>query len=249
MSLKLPNDKIVYNLPEQVGVNAENIKYLAEKYKEIDSIPAEFAVMKAYYDDVMFPAFSTWTTTFEGWTQTLDTYLANMSSAAVGAIAGQTIAPSVVNATTSIDAPAITGNSIIETPRNYTFQKHSGVSYAYAGICKNGNKITFAIACTLNWSSIPVSQALATIVLPLDIYNNLFPMTYGGSNNILSVKSVCLYKNENEFVPLNVRFVKSSSPGYVTITLYPLGSASIDPNTDYILRYEETFLLSENLAA
>ena len=66
MSLKLPNDKVVYNLPEQVGVNAKNIKYLAEKYKEIDSIPAEFAPMKAYFDDVMKPSFTTWTTTFEG---------------------------------------------------------------------------------------------------------------------------------------------------------------------------------------
>ena len=143
-----------------------------------------------------------------------------------------------------------TANSIIENMSGYRFQKETNeaLTYTYAGICKNGNKITFAIACKLNFNSIPMNITLGTFILPISVYNKLFPMAYGQSNNILSVKAVTLYKNENESKTLNVRFTKSNYAGYVDITLYPLQSAEIETNTDYILRYEETFLLSDNMA-
>lgn len=121
MSLKLPNDKIVYNLPEQVGVNTENIKYLAEEYKNIDSIPSQYAELKAdyddnikaYFDNTMKPTFTSWTNTFNGWTIQLGTYLASMSSAAVGAIAGQNIAPANITSSGDISGTNISASNNI----------------------------------------------------------------------------------------------------------------------------------------
>ena len=96
--IQLPNNKKCYNLPEQVAQNLLNIQYLAEQYKNIDELPSIWADYKTAFDADLH-TFEDWTTTFEGWENTLATYLANMSSAAVGAIAGQDIAPKTVSQT------------------------------------------------------------------------------------------------------------------------------------------------------
>ena len=93
--IELPDKRKCFNLPEQVAQNLNNITYLAQVFAEIDSLPAEWRAYKDQFDaDKLI--FEGWTTTFEGWELTLATYLANMSSAAVSAIAGQDIAPKTV---------------------------------------------------------------------------------------------------------------------------------------------------------
>lgn len=101
--IELPNKKKCYNLPEQVAQNLLNIQYLAEQYKNIDELPSIWADYKTAFDADLH-TFEDWTTTFEGWENTLATYLANMSSAAVGAIAGQNIAPANVAASGTLTA-------------------------------------------------------------------------------------------------------------------------------------------------
>ena len=120
MALKLPNDKVVYNLPEQVGVNAENIGYLAEVYKTIDELPAKWAAWKEAADDVMDGYSDTmgdyattmggyqttmqgyantmggYQTTMEGWALQVDTWTNNIAVAAATAITGQDITPKTV---------------------------------------------------------------------------------------------------------------------------------------------------------
>lgn len=123
MALKLPNDKVVYNLPEQVGVNTENIAYLAEVYKNIDEIPAQWAAWKEDADETMGDYATTmgdyaltmggyqttmqgyantmggYQTTMEGWALQVDTWTNNISVAAATAITGQDITPKTVSQT------------------------------------------------------------------------------------------------------------------------------------------------------
>lgn len=134
MALKLPNDKIVYNLPEQVGVNAENIGYLAEVYKNIDELPTEWAAWKEATDDVMDGYSDTmgdyaltmggyqttmqgyantmggYQTTMEGYAAQVDTWTNNIAVAAATAITGQDITP----------------NKVAQTAANYVYDVSTG---------------------------------------------------------------------------------------------------------------------------
>jgi len=245
MSLKLPNDKIVYNLQEQVGVNAENIKYLAEVYKNIDSIPAQFAEMKTYFDDTMMPTFSDWTTTFEGWDTTLSTYLANMSSAAVGAISGQNIAPATVSATTSVSAPSITGDSIIEKMSGYSFVTQTStkgtIEYIYAGIVKNGNKLTIALAFNFTKNEGATGGVVTgRFMIPSAIMSKIY--TSLGSS--VDVKNGTAFPNGYSGVQIFLTVTK-----YDNFSLY-FNIAEINALTagvQYYIRHEVTILLSDSL--
>ena len=131
--IELPNKKKCYNLPEQVAQNLLNITYLAEQYKNIDALPTIWQTYKEEFDREL-ETFGEWTTTFEGWTESLSTYLANMSSAAVGAIAGQNIAPANVAATGNITADSIIENmsgysAVLGSDTNFTYEK------VYVGVC------------------------------------------------------------------------------------------------------------------
>ena len=251
MSLKLPNDKIVYNLPEQVGVNAENIKYLAEVYKDIDSIPAQYADLKedydtnikAYFDDTMKPTFIGWTTTFNGWTNTLDTYLANMSSAAVGAIAGQDIAPFDIAATGSI-----TANSIIENMSGYNYVDTSvqaDITPIYVGTVKNGNKLTCVWFMSLTATTTDYSGAkLGDLDLPSSVLAKLYPYSLSGIDNLLDARVIPMYYGYNTKIDANLILQKYT--GSILPRIYATG---LTVGTTYLIRYEATFLLSDNLAS
>ena len=240
--IQLPNNKKCYNLPEQVAQNLLNIQYLAEQYKNIDELPAIWQSYKETFDAEQ-ETFEGWTTTFEGWDNTLSTYLANMSSAAVGAIAGQNIAPANVAATGNITAP-----SIIENMTGYSFTKTSNANltreYLYAGVVKNGNKITFCIFLKLNRTG-SVEDSICncgTFNIPASIGARLFP--YQGS--WLESKKVYLSSGYNSGTECYGLIFKDGNEA-VRVNIY--GINSITENTDYVVRVEVTFLLSDNLAA
>lgn len=244
MSLKLPNDKVVYNLPEQVGINAKNIEYLAEKYKEIDSIPAEFAVMKTYFNDVMKADFADWATTFEGWTNTLDTYLANMSSAALGAIANGTVSGDF-----SVSGD-FTAGSIIENMSGYSFNLNAGTNNTYnpkyIGVCKNGNKLTFVLFIEIT----PVInsanyETIGTFNIPAAVASRLFPYSQGGLNNVLDFKPIACKDASN----INATFINEAyicSKGTNSV-YFQIRNYTLTVGTKYLIRIEQTFLLNNSL--
>lgn len=255
MSLKLPNDKIVYNLPEQVGVNTENIKYLAEVYKEIDSIPAQYAELKAdyedniksYFDNTMKPTFTTWTNTFNGWTLQLETYLASMSSAAVGAIAGQDIAPANIAAIGNI-----TGASIIENMNGYSAGKveTNFITFTYVSAVKNGNKLTLAIAGKINVPTGSIYNEYITMgaisfTIPTSVGTKIYPAGAGGNAGALSSKIIMSFYNYAKKTGINCLCSKQDNRT-ISITFYGTND-SIDKDVNYAFRWEETFLLTDNL--
>lgn len=246
--IELPDKKKCYNLPEQVAQNLRNITFLAEQYKNIDALPAIWKVYKEEFDSEM-ETFEGWTTTFEGWNNTLSTYLANMSSAAVSAIAGQTIAPAVVNATTSINAPSVTGNSIVETMTGYAFTAGSPSNYdleiVYDGIVKNGNKLTLALAINLTKRSgaLNYGVGLGVFSIPNTVGTKLYPTLISGVN-FLDVKELCAWSDyaTNVKVVLGVK-----KPDNVRIFLELQSAGNMVQDTKYYIRTEVTFLLSDPL--
>lgn len=246
--IELPNKKKCYNLPEQVAQNLLNIQYLAEQYKNIDALPAIWQTYKEEFDDEL-ETFGNWTTTFEGWSETLSTYLANMSSAAVGAIAGQNIAPADVAAIGSITAP-----SIIENMSGYSFEQTAStaeftINTVFAGIVKNGNKLTYVIFASVKRLGTVTGNniSLGKFVIPLTVWNKLYPYTISGIPNVLMNRLENLASGYTSYI--NVPSLVFKAPGSkIGSNLYDVNTQLVQ-DTEYIIRQEVTFTLNDNLAA
>ena len=249
--IQLPNNKKCYNLPEQVAQNLANITYLAEEYKNIDELPSIWQSYKETFDAEQ-ETFSGWTTTFEGWDTTLSTYLANMSSAAVGAIAGQNIAPANVVATTKVEAPLITGDEIVEKMSGYSYTKISvsnvTVEDVYAGIVKNGNKLTLVTAFDATRTDTNGAYAAyCNFGLPESVYNKLYPSDIGPYIGKLSVQVVTALCEDGTSVSLHV-IVQQVAANVIGCYLAYGEWDLLTLNKKYSIRLEQTFLLSDNLA-
>ena len=182
----------------------------------------------------------------------------------ITALEGKTIAPAVVNATTSVGAPsgaftalsggAITGDSIIENMSGYTAYLPStdakrAVDIIYAGACKNGNKLTLVVFGSFEVLDASITPAEAYIWtefgIPPEVMAKLFPFEVGGGY-YLDIKSVeCVNKSTFAKVNVNVDVVKQVSTNRVAFGLSCHGQSA---NNTYYFRIEETFLLSDNLA-
>lgn len=141
---------------------------------------------------------------------------------------------------------AITGASITEDMVGYSYTKGAtsniAYDYKYAGVCKNGNKITFAVATELTRTDSVSLCSLGVFVVPLEIGNKLFP----AKDNWLAFLSLYLGKDYDEGVSVPCLIIKDSSTS-IRIVLYDLND-NLTLNDKYYARLDVTFLLSENLA-
>ena len=137
----------------------------------------------------------------------------------------------------------LTANSIIENMSGYSFTKNESSQFtiSYAGIVKNGNKITFAIAGIMNIPAHIERIDLGYFRIPSSVGIKLFPI---GNTIFLSYKVVPFYKSYNSKVDVNVNTIKTSDTK-ISVATYPF---NLEFGIDYSFRYEITFLLSENLA-
>ena len=162
----------------------------------------------------------------------------------ITALEGQDIAPKDIAATGDITAP-----SIIESMSGYIFHKgvDAGITYdfKYAGVVKNGNKITFAIVCSIiRTASVENSQmSLGYFTIPSAIGNKLIP----AKSTWLDFKKQYAATTYNTGVEIPCLMVKNDVTA-IANNLYDVNTI-LELNTEYFIRYEVTFLLSENLAA
>ena len=147
-----------------------------------------------------------------------------------------------------VDCTLVTGDEIVEKMSGYTFYKDdvaSGITIDYAGVVKTGNKITFVIAGKArNVSS--SSARVGDFYIPNDIGAVLYPVN---SSDDISVSQVFM-ADEMSFgagYPKGASFRKGSNTHLVAY-IYGLTN-DLSADTDYSFRYEQTFLLSDNLAA
>lgn len=146
----------------------------------------------------------------------------------------------------------ITGAEIVENMTGYTFEVNPSVASVvdckYAGVVKNGNKLTFALLAditpTANWD-IGVAKTLCFYYVPATIWSKLVPSTIGGASAVSCMRGYA-FQYVNSGVAVDIYFTRGSL-GQLMLVIYP--EATLTANNTYTLRVELTFLLSDNLAA
>lgn len=147
----------------------------------------------------------------------------------------------------------ISGGEIVEDMEGYSFTKATPsnvtLTYLYAGAVKNGNKLTLCVAAQVApnaeiSSGAPI--ALGAFKLPSDISAKIVPFTSQTLTNVVDIKAGTL----NSYVTLrvNVNNVIYKDPGDTfNFRVYP--QSNVAAGATYFIRFEATFLLSDNLAA
>lgn len=142
-----------------------------------------------------------------------------------------------------------TSKPIVETLSGYSYTAGSSPTgstknIVYAGVVKNGNKLTFVVTgkITRNSDTFTAQVSLGTFYLPANVLAKLIPTTISG-NDFLDVRKGSFAKNHTTYVDLPMFIQKGAN----SIYLYANISDSLTLDTEYYFRYEATFLLSESL--
>lgn len=159
---------------------------------------------------------------------------------------------------TSIKTPALTSDEdeisaqkpVIEVMTGYSFviggHPDFTLSNIYAGVVKNANKVTFVIAGEITKNNAVVTNVtLGTFTIPYAVARKLITNSVGGSSNFVDNRKLNLFYSFSTSVDEVAYIEKNSS----TTLMFAVRSANMAVSTKYYLRYEATFLLSDNLAA
>lgn len=149
----------------------------------------------------------------------------------------------------------ITGDEIIENMSGYSFTPQADDtvgtrSYKYAGIVKNGNKLTLVIFLSLTTATaLSLSGPYVNcgqFTLPKAVADKLIPTTIGQSTALESKKVTLVMSNINSVYDGIMTVTKPNDTtlnfGFYTQTNIASGA------TITAVRLEVTFLLSDNLA-
>ena len=156
-----------------------------------------------------------------------------------------------LNVTGGISGSAVTGDSIIENMLGYSYSNanlSSIVTLTYAGIVKNGNKLTFVKTGYIQ------SASAITSATTINLGNWNIPWSVGekilrlGDSNMVDVRKIVLY-NLNAGVGSLIdapAYMEKNTDGDFADKLLVNG---LSANEKYYFRYEVTFLLSDSLAS
>lgn len=154
--------------------------------------------------------------------------------------------------TGGISGNAITGDSIIENMSGYTYNSHSNPASEivkediYAGVVKNGNKITFCYYGKIKRIDTVSAGGgmigLCYFYIPSAIGSKLYP----SQDDRLEMKEVYCAIDYDSGISIPGTVAKSSNT-LLAFRLYKGNDLTL--NQDYLLRFEVTFLLSDNLAS
>lgn len=148
----------------------------------------------------------------------------------------------------SISGSAITGDSIIENMSGYSISALAvsntkwTIDPVYLGVCKNGNKLTIVYALNITRLDSEHDINLMQLSLPASVGAALYPTNIGGQN-VLSNQVIQAFSGEKAYVNVFGEMYKQGASG---VRLWLLGD-NLVVNTKYYVRYEVTYLLSENL--
>lgn len=145
---------------------------------------------------------------------------------------------------------AITAPSITENMSGYSFIKQTDTTsntynYIYAGASKTGNKLTVVLAVEVTKLANTTSGGLGHFELPSSIYTKLYPISLGGNNYLVYSKVVGVSKTDRSLIECQYSCYKDGS----NRIKFTFNNANITANDTAYIRIEQTFLLSDNLAA
>lgn len=147
------------------------------------------------------------------------------------------------------EVPSIKGDEIIENMEGYSFSidESTGTTkdVLFAGVVKTGNKITFVISIdiTKTSASTDMNPLIGKFTIPEEIYNKLIPSRVG-LYDFLDNRVLQAFSSNTSSVNSTAYVDKSPS----NVLTFVGGITNFVNDTKYHLRYECTFLLSENLA-
>lgn len=145
----------------------------------------------------------------------------------------------------------ITGNSIIENMTGYSFLLSADMpnnEAIYAGVCKNGNKITFVLFGKFTKTSeTESSEYVGSFIVPLEVANKLVPYSTGPSNSVLAQGATRAFHGLSFYDSDELIYAILKSNNVINFTIR--GANNLTNDVEYFYRIEQTFLLSNNLAA
>lgn len=145
----------------------------------------------------------------------------------------------------------ITGASIIEQMSGYTFDKMTETTnltreFIYAGMVKNGNKLTGVVALNITRTGSVGGVTIGRFYIPASVLAKIYPSTIGGYDYVF-VKTVEACQSDSGIESIQVYSTKGTSYISIGANASPINALTI--NTKYYVRVEFTILLSENLAS
>ena len=150
-----------------------------------------------------------------------------------------------------IDAEKITGDEIVEkmsgynasvgTTTNFTIEK------VYIGACKNGNKLTLVVAMNVTKTDTGNDFDLATITIPSSVGAKLYPTQLGDQPylSFLDFKKIQMVDEDLSIISQDGYVYKNSN---TSLAFSIKNSDNMTTNKKYYVRYEVTFLLSDDIA-
>lgn len=137
---------------------------------------------------------------------------------------------------------------IVEIMSGYSFSYPSNtltalITYGYAGVVKNGNKITFVIAGNLTTGASDLyeeTKVIGNFAIPRSVGENIYPIN-GEHVAYIRVSLAKDYTNFKNASIIPAKFSNTSLGFYLSIT------EALQTNTNYYFRFEFTLLLSDNL--
>ena len=142
----------------------------------------------------------------------------------------------------------LTANSIVETMNGYSFKaldnQNITMEYIYAGVVKNGNKLTIALAFNITPNATAQDfQSICDFILPTEILSKLHTTMIAGYN-LLDIKQVDIFQYANEAKSLFFQIEKR----FNGVRLNCIVPSSVSIGVKYFGRIEATFLLSDSMA-
>lgn len=147
-----------------------------------------------------------------------------------------------------VDGLKVTGDEIVEKMSGYGFipneVENLSITTIYAGVVKNGNKLTIVQFGKITRTGTISFADLGTFFIPSSVADKLNPTPLGVVSGALSSKVISFFDSPQSCVDLKTMVRKGTNS--VISTAYGLGNLTL--NTEYQFRIETTFLLSDNMA-
>ena len=154
-----------------------------------------------------------------------------------------------VNISGTLNATAVTGDSIIENMDMsqfvWTEEVNADVTLekVYVSCVKNGNKVTFVFAYNVTPNTATTSIGLGKITIPNSMYSRLYESRVG-AYNFLDNRKLSAFETYYSAQDILAYMQKDSGNKLVVVLR---NTNVLTTNTTYYVRYEATFLLNNGI--
>lgn len=146
----------------------------------------------------------------------------------------------------------ISGGEIVEDMSGYSFTKtqdsdYYQFDYIYAGVVKNGNKLTLTVAVNITLiSGAHIQTNVGIFAIPSSVLSKIYPTTVGGASLVDEKKIVAIPSTSYTSLYDTFAYMQKTASNLVMAVNVP---TDLEQGETAYFRYEVTLLLSDNLAA